>query len=253
MNTTGLEVRNLSAAYGQRLALDAVSFTLAPGQRLAVIGTSGSGKSTLLRLIAGLDAPVQGEIYLDGVQVSKPGAVLVEPHDRALGMVFQDLALWPALSALDNVALGLAGALTGRTAARDRALEALALCGVAELAARNPREMSGGQQQRVALARALAVTPRWLLLDEPFGGLDIVTKEQLTRDILAILEHTGRGVVLVTHDPLEAAQLCHQVLVLEAGRTVEAGELARLLESPRSSILQAFQRILVRASAAGER
>src|SRR5207302_7829754 len=142
---------------------------------------------------------------LGGQIVSEPGRILVPPHRRGVTLVFQDLALWPNLSVLDNVLLGLAGTRLTRSEARACTREALALCGIAALAARRPGRISGGQQQRVALARALAPRPRFLLLDEPFAGLDLVTRARLLREIAALAVERGVTLLLVTHDPLEAA------------------------------------------------
>lgn len=246
MNEAGIHVEAATVAYDGSVVLDTVTLQLDPHESLAVIGASGSGKSTLLRLIAGLEPPDEGRIAISGRSVSEAHRILVEPRHRSIGMVFQDLALWPMLSALDNVALGLSGWRSDRAAARARALRALGLCGAAPLAKRMPGELSGGQQQRVALARAIAAGPRWLLLDEPFGGLDIVTREALCADISAGLERRDHGLILVTHDPFEAARLCRKVVVLDAGRVVEAGEMQALLEAPASAMLQAFARILRR-------
>jgi ABC-type Fe3+/spermidine/putrescine transport system ATPase subunit len=141
------------------------------GGGLAIIAPSGCGKSTALRLLAGLEAPSSGEILLDGRVISKPCHIVVPPRQRGITMVFQDLALWPNLTVLDNVLLGLASERLTRIEARRRADEALSVCKI-DLATRKPGNISGGQQQRVALARALAGKPRFLFLDEPFSGLD---------------------------------------------------------------------------------
>jgi iron(III) transport system ATP-binding protein len=162
-------------------------------------------------------------------------------------MVFQDLALWPGLSALDNVLLGLSGndsssgAGSSEGNGRERAREALTVCGIDNLASRLPAELSGGQQQRVALARAIAVRPTFLFLDEPFASLDLVTKSGLLADIAALAEQHGFTIVLVTHDPVEVTRLCSVGIVLEAGAVRESGELDALLAAPRSATLQAFR------------
>jgi iron(III) transport system ATP-binding protein len=221
--------------------LDDVSFTVPAGEHLAVLGPSGSGKSTALRLLAGLEAPDGGSVWLNGVCVSSPGQILVSPHRRGLALVFQDLALWPNLSAQANVLMGLSGQALSRPEARARTQEALSLCGIVDLAARKPGEMSGGQQQRVALARAVAVRPAFLLLDEPFGGLDLVLKSMLLHDFHELAVARETTVVLVTHDPWEAATLCRSAVVLERGRIVEAGPLTELLAAPRSDLLRVFR------------
>jgi len=156
-------------------------------------------------------------------------------------MVFQDLALWPNLSVRGNILLGLSGAGLTRQAADTRAREALALCAVESLAERKPGTISGGQQQRVALARAIAVRPSYLLLDEPFSGLDLMTKSRLLEEIAALVVGQKITVLLVTHDPLEAMTLCRSALVLDNGRIAECGRWADLLRAPRSPVLRIFR------------
>ena len=157
MSAPSFELKAVSRSYGTRPALTRVSLILERGRDTACVGPSGGGKSTLLRLLAGLDEPSEGSVLVDGRTASEPGRIRIPPHRRGLGMVFQDLALWPNLSVLDNVRLGLSGASLSRQQARLRAREALDLCGIADLARRRPGEISGGEQQRVALARAIAV------------------------------------------------------------------------------------------------
>jgi iron(III) transport system ATP-binding protein len=156
-------------------------------------------------------------------------------------MVFRDLALWPNLSVMDNVLLGLSGAGLAKKEARTRAHEAVAWCGIESLADRKPGNISGGQQQRVALARAFAVQPSFLLLDEPFSGLDLVTKTKLLEEIAALAVAQKLTIVLVTHDPMEATTLCRSALVLENGHVGEAGTLEDLLHAPRSEMLRVFR------------
>ncbi len=242
MSAGRFEFRAVSKRYGGHAALEAVSFLLEPGRPTALLGPSGCGKSTALRLLSGLEAPSAGTVLLDGRVISEPGRVLLPPHRREVALLFQDLALWPNLTALGNVLLGLAGASLPRGEARKRAEEALTLCRIEGLANRKPGQLSGGQQQRVALARAIAVRPRWLLLDEPFAGLDLLTKTHLFQEIRALATERSLTVVLVTHDPLEVLTLCESAVVLEEGRLVETGTLEALLREPRSDLLRSFQR-----------
>jgi ABC-type Fe3+/spermidine/putrescine transport system ATPase subunit len=231
----------VSKAYGGRTVLVEVSFTITIGEHTVILGSSGCGKSTLLRLLAGLDVPSAGQVLLDGNIVSEPGKILRPPHLRGVAMVFQDLALWPNLSVMDNVLLGLSGAEITKQEAVVRAREALTRCRIAALADRKPGFISGGEQQRVALARALAVRPQLLLLDEPFSGLDLVTKAELLQEIAALATERKLTILLVTHDPVEAATLCRSVLVLGNGRVEEAGTLEDLLCAPQSETLKAFR------------
>jgi ABC-type Fe3+/spermidine/putrescine transport system ATPase subunit len=240
MNSARFEVRSLSKSYGATKALCDISFTVTAGEHLALLGASGSGKSTVLRLLAGLEAPDAGLVLLNDVPVSEPGRVLLAPHRRGISMVFQDLALWPNLSAHANVMMGLSGLALSRPAALARTYEALSLCGIEELADRKPGAMSGGQQQRVALARAIAVRPAFLLMDEPYAGLDLVLKSRLLPEVQELAALQDITVILVTHDPMEAMSLCRSAVVLDQGTIVEAGPLTDLLDAPRSDLLCVF-------------
>jgi len=239
------ELRAVTKRYGGNLtlrrALRQVSFAVPVGEHTSLLGPSGSGKSTLLRLLAGLEAPDEGEVWMGGALVSAAGRIDLPPHRRGIAMVFQDLALWPNLTVLDNVLLGLSGARLPRNERIDRARQALALCSIEDLADRRPETLSGGQQQRVALARALALEPRLLLLDEPFSGLDLVVRARLIEEVRRLAEERGFTVLLVSHDPLEAAPLCRAAVVLREGEIEEAGPLAVLLQAPRSELLRAFR------------
>jgi ABC-type Fe3+/spermidine/putrescine transport system ATPase subunit len=244
MASREFEFRCVSKYYSQQPALKDVSLSLLSGRHTAILGPSGCGKSTALRLLAGLEAPSSGRIHLDGELISSEDRILKPPHQRGLAMVFQDLALWPNLRVLDNVLLGLSGQSMSRREMRDRALEALRLCHIESLADRKPGTLSGGQQQRVALARAMAVKPDFLLLDEPFAGLDVVTKLRLFEEIERLVAGRKITVVLVSHDPLEAKALCQSAVVLKNGRVEEQGLLDELLSEPDSEILQVFREYL---------
>ena len=240
--TTLVKVENLAATYDGVVALQGISFEFGRGEHTSVLGPSGSGKSTLLRLLAGLEAPSQGRIWIKDQLVSEAGRCWAPPHRRGLSMVFQDLALWPNLNALDNVILGLAAVEPQRKARRIRALEALRHCGLGGLEQRKPGTLSIGQQQRVALARALAVRPELLLLDEPFSNLDVLLRTQLLDELRRLAEECATTLVLVTHDPLEASVICQKALVLECGALVDDGPVAKLLTSSKSQMLQAVVR-----------
>jgi putative spermidine/putrescine transport system ATP-binding protein len=221
---TLLTVQDLAKAYDTATVFAGVSLALAPDDRLAVLGASGGGKSTLLRLLAGLDAPTSG--------------VIERATGLRIGMVFQDLALWPNLTAFDNVALALPDMPKPRR--RQSARDALAACRVAELASRKPGTLSIGQQQRVALARAIASRPQLLLLDEPFSSLDPLLREELMAEVRRLAGEINAALVLVTHDVLEALALARRAIVLEDGRVAESGELASLLAAPQSRLLRQF-------------
>lgn len=241
MTGSWCEFRSVSKVYNGRAALSTVSFTIAAKEHTAILGPSGCGKSTILRLLAGLDAPSAGQVLLNGSVVSQPRKIVRPPHLRGVAMVFQDLALWPNLSVMDNVLLGLSGAGFTKQEAGTRASEALALCAIESLAKRKPGTISGGEQQRTALARAIAGRPSYLLLDEPFSGLDLITKAKLLEEIAALAAERRVTVLLVTHDPLEATTLCRSAIVLNNGCIEESGVLADLLRTSQSPMLKVFR------------
>jgi len=201
-----LLVQNLSKRFGDKTVLEDINFSMQSGEFVTFVGSSGCGKSTLLRLIAGLDHPSGGRIQVDGSPVEGPGP------DR--GMVFQKYSLYPWLNAADNVAFGMR--LQGMTSAdvRNRTAYFLEVVGLQDAATKLPRELSGGMQQRVAIARALATNPSVLLLDEPFGALDLQNRETMQEFLLQLWQRTGLTVLLITHDVEEALVLAQRVHVL---------------------------------------
>jgi len=239
-----IQLKDVAMNFGHGPVLEKISFTLLPGRHLALLGPSGCGKSTLLRLVTGLDAPTAGEITVRGTLASAAGRIPVAPYDRKIGMVFQDLALWPNLSALENVVLGMARTGHSRSERRAEARAVLDLCRLEGLEDRRPAELSAGQQQRVALARALALRPQLLLLDEPFTGLDLTLKAEIFAEIRRLAEDCDLTLLLVTHDPLEAIALASEAIVLEDGRCREQGPIEDLLANPASDTLRAFVRNL---------
>jgi len=216
------------------LQLDA-SLDAPAGETIVVLGPNGAGKTTLLRVLAGLHALDAGRVTVDGAAVDDPGTGAWTPAERRpIGFVFQDHALFPHLSALENVAFGLRARGVRRADARRRARAWLERVGMASHAGARPGSLSGGQAQRVALARALVVEPSVLLLDEPLAALDATARISTRRELRRHLgEHDGARVV-VTHDPVDAMTLGDRVVVLEGGRVVQAGSLADLREHPRS-------------------
>jgi NitT/TauT family transport system ATP-binding protein len=201
-----LLVQNLCKRFGDKTVLEDINFSMQSGEFVTFVGSSGCGKSTLLRLIAGLDHPSGGRIQVDGSPVEGPGP------DR--GMVFQKYSLYPWLNAADNVAFGMR--LQGMTSAdvRNRTAYFLEVVGLQDAATKLPRELSGGMQQRVAIARALATNPSVLLLDEPFGALDLQNRETMQEFLLQLWQRTGLTVLLITHDVEEALVLAQRVHVL---------------------------------------
>jgi NitT/TauT family transport system ATP-binding protein len=198
------------------LVLDRISLSMHTGQFLALLGSSGSGKSTLMRLVAGLERPTSGSLRLDDQPIRGPGS------DR--GMVFQKYSLYPWLTVAQNVAFGLELKGLERGQIRERTAFYLEVVGLVDAARRRPRELSGGMQQRVAIARALAAEPRLLLLDEPFGALDLQIRESMQEFLHHLWRSTGLSVLLITHDIDEALLLAQQVHILapRPGRIVQS-------------------------------
>jgi len=221
-----------------------MDFEVTSGESVALLGSSGSGKSTLLRVIAGLETAQRGEVLIADRLASRAGQLLIPPHRRGIAMLFQDLALWPNLTVAGNVRLGLSGLRLSMHQSRQRIEQALDLCGIGDLAARRPGTLSGGQQQRVALARALAVRPRLLLLDEPFGGLDLITKQAVLEQIAQLKRELDFALILVTHSPAEVRGLCETLAVLEGGRIAERGSVDKIAADAQSALGTAFVQAL---------
>jgi iron(III) transport system ATP-binding protein len=232
-----LDVRSVSIAYNGPPVVKSVSLQIPTGKIGCLLGHSGCGKTSLLRAIAGLEPLHDGEILLRGRVVSSPHAVL-PPEKRRIGMVFQDLALFPHLNVSDNIAFGLSG--TGREERRKRVEELLALIGLEKSAAAYPHQLSGGQQQRVALARAMAPRPDLLLLDEPFSSLDVELREKLAREVRTILGHDGLTALLVTHNQLEAFVMADEIGVMNSGSLVQWDSAYNLYHQPADRFVAGF-------------
>ena len=212
---SALEWYGVSKRYGTRVALQAFSLAVAAGERVALLGPSGCGKTTALRMLAGFEAPDSGAVRIDARTVSENGRVLVAPEDRGLGMVFQDLALWPHLSVRGNLEFGLKARRVPAAERERRIGEVLALVRLESELALRPAELSGGQQQRAALARALVGEPHALLLDEPLSSLDPELRSELRAEIRALQARLGFTLILVTHDREDAAELCSRVVMMQ--------------------------------------
>lgn len=233
-----IELKGLRREYGDFRAVNDVSLVVADGEFLTLLGPSGSGKTTLLRLIAGLDVQDSGRVFFNDLDVSR-----THVRDRKIGFVFQNFALFEHMTVFDNVAFGLRTFFQLR--ARERRVkqevyELLQRVGLDGLQHRYPRELSGGQRQRVAVARALAPKPRVLLMDEPFGALDVLVRREVRSWVRRIQRDLGVTAVLVTHDQQEAAELSDRIAVMHAGSIQQVGTYEELLRSPNDDFVRRF-------------
>ena len=213
-----ISIDSVFKSFGGETALDGISLDIEEKERIVILGPSGCGKTTVLRLIAGFIEPDSGSIAIAGTVVSRDGRILIPPEERKLGMVFQDLALWPHLSVKGNLEFGLKAEGLPREQRKKSIDEMLALVGMRDFSDRMPAELSGGQQQRVALARALVLQPEVLLMDEPLSSLDLDLNLRLRREILRLHEQLGFTLIHVTHDQDEAFELATRVVKMNAGR-----------------------------------
>ncbi len=224
-----LEVRDLVVRHHDVVAVDGASLRIEAEGLTALLGPSGCGKTSLLRAVAGFEVPAAGRVFIGGREVAGPGR-WVPPEARRVGMVFQEGALFPHLDVWENVRYGV----RERRRGAERTRAALELVGLAHLARRYPDELSGGQQQRVALARALAPTPRLVLLDEPFAGLDAALRTRVREEMRSILDRAGLAALLVTHDQEEALSTADRVALMLRGRILQVGTPEEIYHLPAS-------------------
>ena len=233
--TSAIEFRDVSRIYGEVRAVDRVSLSIAAGEFFAMLGPSGSGKTTCLRLVAGFEAPDSGAVLLDGRDVTAS-----PPYERDVNTVFQDYALFPHMSVLENVCYGLRVRRVDRAQQRRRALEMLELVKLANLGDRKPSQLSGGQRQRVSLARALINQPRVLLLDEPLGALDLKLREEMQVELRNLQRRLGITFVFVTHDQGEALSMADRVAVFDQGRIEQLDTPRALYTRPTTAFVARF-------------
>lgn len=236
-----LKIKKLTKSFGDKTVIPALDLRVPNGAFVALLGPSGCGKTTLLRMVAGLESPTTGEIWLDDRQVFGPG-VNLPPEERGLGMVFQSYAVWPHMTVLENVSYPLR-VKRRRQAIADpsaQALRALELVHLTELADRYPHQLSGGQQQRVALARGLAMEPPVLLLDEPLSNLDAKLRAEMRREIRDLHRKLGMTILYVTHDQREAFEMSTHVVVLEEGRIAQQGSPEMVRSQPAPGFVSEF-------------
>jgi sulfate/thiosulfate transport system ATP-binding protein len=230
-----IEVRNISKRFGAFAALDDVSLVVPDGSLTALLGPSGGGKSTLLRVIAGLEAPDAGRVLIGGEDITAQA-----PQERGVGFVFQHYAAFKHMNVRDNVGFGLTIRKRPKAEVRERVDELLGLVHLGGFADRYPDQLSGGQRQRMALARALAVEPRVLLLDEPFGALDAKVREELREWLRRLHDEVHVTTIFVTHDQEEAMEVAEQIAVINDGRIEQAATPDDLYDRPANEFVMGF-------------
>lgn len=230
-----VDLSNIVKRFGSFTAVDNVSINIAAGEFCTLLGPSGSGKTTLLKIIAGYETPTEGEVKVDGQDVSH-----VPVENRNVGMVFQNYALFPHMTIAKNIAFPLEMRKTPKAEIEKRVQETLELVGLGELGGRYPRELSGGQQQRVAVARALVFEPDILLMDEPLGALDKNLRQAMQYELKKLHRRIGVTIVYVTHDQEEALYLSDQIVVFNEGRVAQKDAPETLYNKPNSSFVADF-------------
>ena len=231
----GIALDGVTKHYGDSIAVEDVSLAIKPAEFLTLLGPSGCGKTTTLRMVAGLITPDRGTVHIAGKDVTYLG-----PAERNIGMVFQSLALFPHMTAGENVGFGLRMRKMPRTEAMERIKRSLAVVRLEHLQDRYPHQMSGGQQQRVALARALVIEPSILVLDEPFGALDRKLREAMQQELREITRNLRTTSLFVTHDQEEAMMLSDWVAVMNKGRVEQFGRPDEIFRQPRTKFVADF-------------
>lgn len=228
-------IENLTKAFGQSLILDYINLEIKTGSLVALIGPSGSGKSTLLKLIVGLEDPDSGQIWLTGKNTK-----FLSIQERQIGFVFQNYALFKHLTVFQNIAYGLQIKHAKKTRIINRVQELLQLIELENFSDRYPNQLSGGQKQRIALARALAIEPKVLLLDEPFGALDFQVRKNLKNWLKKLHDEVSVTTVFVTHDQQEAMELAQEIIILKDGRIEQVGSPKELYDQPITDFVYQF-------------
>jgi len=211
-----ISLKNITKNFENRAILENISLKIAEGKITCLLGNSGSGKTTILRLIAGLEKPSEGEIFIDNILVTKDSKILVPPSKRAIGFIFQDLALWSHLTIYENIAFGLRQKKSQKI--EEEVLNILAFFGIEQYKNSFPNQISGGQQQLVAIARSLVLKPKILLMDEPLANLDMHLKEKMRKQIKGLRDNFNITIIYVTHDHEEASVLGDEVLMVDGGK-----------------------------------
>jgi ABC-type Fe3+/spermidine/putrescine transport system ATPase subunit len=236
-----LRVRGLTKRYGDATVVDSLSFELFAGELLTLLGPSGCGKSTTLRMIAGLEQPDAGNVWVRGRLVASPAQrIMVPPEGRNLGLVFQSYAIWPHMTVAENIAYPLRVRRMTRSAIKTKVDEMIRLVRLEGLGERMSSELSGGQQQRVALARALAYEPDLLLLDEPLSNLDAMLRKEMRSQLKSLQRRLATTFLYVTHDQEEAMSLSSRIVVMNGGRAEQIAAPGTVYENPATRFVQDF-------------
>ena len=230
-----IRLAGVKKSFGEVKAVDGVNLEIADGEFFAMLGPSGSGKTTVLRLIAGFELPDSGVIEIDGVDVSQ-----TPPFNRDVNTVFQDYALFPHMTVLENVEYGLKVKKVAKDERITRARKALQRVKLEGYEARKPGQLSGGQRQRVALARALVNEPKVLLLDEPLGALDLQLRHEMQVELKELQRDIGITFIFVTHDQEEALTMADRIAVFNAGNIVQMGSAREIYDAPNSEFVAGF-------------
>lgn len=235
MPGVAIELRDLTKSFADVTAVDRINLDIYDGEFLTLLGPSGSGKTTVLRMVAGFEPPTSGSIKLNGEDLTS-----VPANKRDVNTVFQDYALFPHMSVLENVEYGLRVKGVAKSERATRAMAALADVALSDYAARKPSQLSGGQRQRVALARALVNRPKVLLLDEPFGALDLKLRQQMQSELKQIQREVGITFVFVTHDQEEALVMSDRIAVFNNGKIEQVDTAANIYEHPKTAFVAGF-------------
>jgi sulfate transport system ATP-binding protein len=230
-----IELKDISKHFGDVTAVNRVSFSVEDGELMALLGPSGGGKTTVLRMIAGLEVPTSGDIYVRGQRVNA-----VSVQERNIGFVFQNYALFKNMTVFKNIAFGLKIKKWKRRDIRDRVEQLLNLFGLEELGPRYPHQLSGGQRQRVAIARALASKPSVLLLDEPFGAVDAKIRQELREWLVTLHHELNVTTIFVTHDQEEAMEVSNRIVIFSRGRLEQIGTPREVYEEPANEFVARF-------------
>ncbi len=225
-----VKIDNVSKSYNKHLVIKTISLDIRKGERVVILGSSGCGKTTLLRMLAGFIHPDKGKLTIDGRIVAYNGKCVIEPESRQVGMVFQDLALWPHMSSYKNLEFGLKAKKIPEMERRKRIDEIFEKVQMDRFKNVHPGELSGGQQQRIALARALVMRPKILLMDEPLSSLDTDLSLTLRKEILRLQEELAITLIYVTHDREEAFSLATRIVVMEGGKIQKIGTVREISE-----------------------